>query len=345
MSSVSDPQQPMGEGHAGPSRILDLFRSNREKQPPARRDVIVVTNPSAGQDQPFLKLLNSVFKTANLTWDVRLTMQEGDGKLLAEEAVARGAKVVVAFGGDGTVVDVASGLIGTKVPLGILPGGTSNMMSRAFNIPQDLESAAALIASHYSGQAYPVYIGKANDHYFQQLIGIGTQAQMVEGADRSAKDRLGFFAYILAGLRALSNPQNARYRIELDNGQVVEEEGVTCLVAKVGNLGIPSLEQAPTTADPDAPLLDIVIVRQANLPALLSLAGTVISGNEDAQNMLHWQARRVRVSSTPQQTIQADGEMIGTTPITVEILHPPVRLIVPAGTLEKKQEMKSAKPG
>jgi diacylglycerol kinase (ATP) len=339
MSTLSEDQQPNHTERPIVDRVRDLLHITHTKGDHPHK-VIVIANPASGQDQPFLKVVNTIFRAADLIWDISLTMQPGDGHHLAKEAVAGGADIVVAFGGDGTVVEVASGLIGTQIPLGILPGGTSNMMSRAFGIPQDLESAAALIANASAHLTYPVYLGKAGEHYFQQLIGIGMEAQIVEGADRAAKDRFGFFAYILAGLRALGTPQNAHYRIELDDGQVVEEEGVTCLVAKVGNLGIPALESSPTTADADAPLMDIVVIHQADLPSLLSLAGAVVSGNENPDKLKHWQAHRVTVSSDPAQTIQADGELIGKTPISVEILHPPIQLIVPPETVNKKQELK-----
>ncbi|HEX9012027.1 MAG TPA: diacylglycerol kinase family protein, partial [Anaerolineaceae bacterium] len=258
MNSTAENSQPEMTPPSMVERLRGLWRGKTEEgEKPSQ--VLVITNPAAGQDQPFLKPVNEIFRGANLYWNVDLTMEMGDGRRLAQEAVAKGVHTVVAFGGDGTVVDVASGLVGKQVPLGILPGGTSNMMSRAFGIPQDIQAAARLIADPDAHRLYPIYIGNAGEHFFQQLVGIGMEAQMVEGADRQAKDRLGFFAYILAGLRALTSPKNARYRIEMDDGQVVEEEGVTCLIAKVGNLGIPSLEKSENTADSDSPLMDIVV--------------------------------------------------------------------------------------
>jgi diacylglycerol kinase (ATP) len=344
MSNSAEEPQTNEAGRPIADRVRNIFH-HEHARPSKPHKVVVITNPAAGQDQPFLKPVNAIFRAADLIWEISLTMEGGDGQRLAKKAVAEGADIVVAFGGDGTVVDVASGLIGTQVPLGILPGGTSNMMSRAFGIPQDIEAAATLIANLSAHKLYPVFIGKAGENYFQQLVGIGMEAQIIEGADRSAKDRLGFFAYVLAGLRALGDPQNAHYRIELDDGQVVEDDGVTCLVAKVGNLGIPSLEQSATTADSDQPLMDIVVIRQVDLPSLLSLAGTVVSGNENPEKLPHWQARRVTVTSDPVQTVQADGELIGKTPISVEVLHPPIQLIVPPETVDKKQELKTNSQG
>jgi len=313
------------------------FLQLRRRETPARRRIDVIANPASGQsDEPLLRTLNAIFKAARIDWDISITNEKGDGQRLAREAVAAGSAAVVVYGGDGTVVEVASGLIGSQVPLGILPGGTANMMSRAYGIPQELEAAASLIASPDHG-IYPAYIGQVGDEFFFQLVGIGMEARIVEGADRAAKDRLGNLAYTLAALRALTNPQNAHYRLELDGGQVIEEDGVTCLIAKMGNLGIPSLEQSPTTADPDSALMDIAILRQANLAGLLSLATTVVSGNPNPEMVPHWQAHEVVVTTDPPESVQADGELIGQTPVVVKMIQEPIQLIVPPETVQKKQ--------
>ena len=330
MGSSEDAGLPKGSKQNAFTRVVGLMNL-RHREPPPHRRVDVIANPASGQsEEPLLRTLNNVFKAAGIDWDLSITKEKGDAQRLAQEAVAAGATAVAVYGGDGTVVEAASGLVGSQVPLGILPGGTANMMSRAYGIPQDLEEAVSLIARP-DHAIYPVHLGQVGDGYFFQLVGIGMEAKIVEGADRSAKDRLGNLAYTLAALRALTNPQNAHYRLELDDGRVVEEDGVTCLIAKTGNLGIPSLEQSQKTADPDAALLDIAILRQANLAGLLSLATTVVSGNVNPEMIPHWQAREVTVHTDPPESIQADGEIIGKTPVKVKILQEPIQLIVPAG--------------
>ncbi len=319
------------------NRFAGFFhqRHKREEKP---RLIHVIANPAAGQnEQPLLKTLNSIFKSADIDWQIFVTKKTGDGQRLAREAVTAGADMVAVYGGDGTVTDVASGLVGSSIPLGVLPGGTANMMSRAYGIPQDLDSAVALIASH-DHAVYPIHIGQIDDHYFLQLVGIGMEAKIVEGADRAAKDRLGILAYTLAGLRALTDPQTARYHLSLDGNRSEEDEGVTCLVAIIGNLGIPSLENSPTTADPGSGLMDIAILRQANLGSLVSLANTVVSGNENPDVIHHWQAREVNIQVDPDEGVQADGEFLGKTPVTINVLQEPISLIVPSETVEKKQK-------
>ena len=173
---------------------------------------VVILNPAAGQDRPILKTLNNVFQTAGIDWDILLTKQARDGQWLAQKSVSLGARTIAVYGGDGTITDVASGLAGTKIPLGILPGGTTNMIATALGIPRDLSQACNLIA-----QPNPItrrlYIGQVNHYHFVQMVGIGLDARMVEGARREAKDRLGLLAYGLSALTALNNPPVTCYHM------------------------------------------------------------------------------------------------------------------------------------
>ncbi len=76
--------------------------------------IYVVINPASGQPKPVLHTLNSVFRAADVDWDVSITKESGDGQRFAKEALATGADVVAAFGGDGTVMEVASALMGSQ---------------------------------------------------------------------------------------------------------------------------------------------------------------------------------------------------------------------------------------
>jgi diacylglycerol kinase family enzyme len=106
--------------------------------------IYVVINPGSGQPKPVLHTLNSVFRAAGVDWEASVTQESGDGHRFAREALAAGADVVAAFGGDGTVMEVAGALMGEDVPVAILPGGTANVMSVELGIPNDLEAAARI---------------------------------------------------------------------------------------------------------------------------------------------------------------------------------------------------------
>ena len=88
--------------------------------------ITVILNPAAGQSSPLLKTFNRVFHEAGYAWDIRLTNQFGDGQHHARRAIQEGVDIVAVYGGDGSIMDVAAGMIGSQVPLAILPGGTGN---------------------------------------------------------------------------------------------------------------------------------------------------------------------------------------------------------------------------
>lgn len=100
-------------------RLRRMFAQTRRK----RKWIMAVINPDAGQFGPDLKLMNRIIHAAGLDWEVEVTNAFGDGGRLAARAVSAGASLVAACGGDGTVMDVASGLLGSEVPLAILPSG------------------------------------------------------------------------------------------------------------------------------------------------------------------------------------------------------------------------------
>ncbi len=287
--------------------------------------VHVIINPAAGQDRPILGKLNHIFQPAGVDWDVFITKKVGDGRRLAQQAVAAGADVVAAHGGDGTVSEVANGLIGSDIPLAIIPGGTANVLSLELGISSDPGEAAALICGNSTTRM--VDVGQVGQTYFVQRAGIGLEAQIVVGADRDSKLRLGWLAYALSALQALSEPPSERYLLTLD-GQQIETQGLACFIANAGNLGLPGFTLAPTIDMSDG-LLDVVVIQQADLASLVSLAVSFIGGSTELDTIQHWQVRQVTIEAEPTQVVQSDGEIIGQTPLTAQILPQALRIIVP----------------
>ena len=114
------------------------------------KHIHIVVNPASGKNEPILNTVNDAFQPAAVSWNVSVTNAYGDAAKQAREAAASGADIVVAYGGDGTVMEVVNGLMGTGVPLGILPGGTGNVLSNELYIPQTLADAAAVIVDEGS---------------------------------------------------------------------------------------------------------------------------------------------------------------------------------------------------
>lgn len=307
--------------------------------PPIKR-VQVIINPAAGQNTPVLSTINDVFQPLKIDWDVSITKQAGDARAQAQAAVQNGVDVVAAYGGDGTIMEVASGLLGSDVPLAILPGGTGNVISIDLGIPADL-GAACLLAVGEKSRIATIDCGQLNDRIFLLRLSVGLEAEMVETTSREAKDRYGIFAYLWSAVQNLRQPAVAHFKLTLD-GQEIETDGITCIVANSGNLGLTGINLLPTVKIDDG-LLDVIVVQQASLTALFEILGSVLGIREtqvlDAsaetvdrqlQQALHtWQAREITIITTPSRPIQADGEIIGEGIVQCKVLPHALKVLVP----------------
>jgi YegS/Rv2252/BmrU family lipid kinase len=303
--------------------IVDLERL-REQGTRYRR-LHVIINPASGQGRPILNTLNTIFEAVGVEWDVSITHRSGDARRQAGQAAASGVDAVAAYGGDGTVMEVAAGLAGTGIPLAIFPGGTANVLAMELGIPWNLIRAAALVCGE-ANNLRTVDMGRAGDRAFFHL-GIGLQAEMVKGAPRELKDRIGTLAYVGSALRELRNPTPSRYRLTLD-GQQVEMDGVVCTVTNFGSVGLRGVSLG-SAIDLSDGLLDVIVVRSADLEFFLSMAGGLIAGANLTDALPHWQAREIAVQADPPQTVSLDGEIIEPTPVSAHIMPKAVRIIVP----------------
>lgn len=290
------------------------------------KKIQIIVNPGAGRSKPILQTINSVLQDTDISWDISITQKPGDGKAFATEAVERGADLVAVYGGDGTVMEAANGLIENQVPLAILPGGTANVMAIELGIPRDLREACTLLAGPVQ-RLRQVDVGKIEENYFILRVGIGLEATMIAGADQELKYKVGTLAYVLSGLQALRDPQVAHYNLVLDENEV-EAEGVTCFIANSGNVGLPHLTFSPHIEVDDG-LLDVLIIQQADINTLMEIATGVVSGEENIKGIRHWQAHNISVSSEPAQIVQVDGEILYETPVQIQVLPGAIQIVVP----------------
>lgn len=291
------------------------------------KQVHVVINPAAGQDEAILNTLNDVFAQAGIKWSVSVTQAYGDAERQAREAIDRGADVIAAYGGDGTVMEVANGLIGSDIPLAILPGGTGNVLSTELGIPGDLAGAAHLITDE-NNQIRQIDMGQCNDHKFLLRAAMGFDAQRINLTSRELRDQYGKLAYFIAALKAVPESRTVRYRFTLD-GEDIETEGFTCLIANAGSLGLPGLSLAPDISISDG-LLDIFCLRNLDLASLSALARSVADQPLNPEHLGHWQVKEAAIVSDPPQPVVGDGEDWGETPVTIKVLPGAIRVVVPA---------------
>jgi YegS/Rv2252/BmrU family lipid kinase len=274
-----------------------------------KRKVHVVINPASGREKPILHILNRVFKQADVEWDISLTKARGDAERFAREAAAAGADVVAAYGGDGTVMEVAQGVLGSPVPLAIFPGGSANLMAVELGIPKGLEKATQ-IAGDPESPTRQVDVCLLGEKTFLLRVGMGFSARKVEDADRDLKDRYGVMAYSIASVKALKDSKPVHFLLKLDD-EPVEADGISCQIDNAGNMGIRGVKLSKDILVDDG-LMDVLIVG-------------LHRGERVVQ---HWQARQIEIEADPPQPVQVDGEMTGNTPVSAGIMPGALKVLV-----------------
>lgn len=170
------------------------------------------------------------------------TTQDDPGQEQTRTAVAEGADIVIAQGGDGTVRACAAALADGAVPLGLLPAGTGNLLARNLGIPRDLDGAAATLAA---GSRRDVDIVELDGEPYVVMGGSGFDAQLFADTSDSLKDSIGWGAYVVSGLRTLSRARAQDVILEI-NGHQIRRRAVGVVVGNVGTLtgGIELLPEA-----------------------------------------------------------------------------------------------------
>jgi diacylglycerol kinase family enzyme len=157
---------------------------------------------------------------------------------------------------------------------------------------------------------------------------MGFPARKVEYADRKLKDRFGLMAYSLAALKAIKAKNEANYHLMID-GKSFDIRTLACEVYNAGNMGVAGTSPVPGISVEDG-LLDLVVLRENVSRTLLTRdIEHAVRPGEDLFD--HWRGRQIRIESDPLQPVHMDGEMVGSTPVMIDILPKAIRVISPNG--------------
>lgn len=269
----------------------------------------IIINPASGREDSILPIINASMKEAGITWGASITHKAGDAITYAKDAVKDGIDALAVYGGDGTLTEAITGLIGSEVPLVILPGGSANVLAKELGIPTDLKKACWLL-SQYPLKLKTIDVGTFDKRYFVVGISFGFGADLVKGADRATKNMIGIFSYFLSAAAALNKTKKAVYDLTID-GQDHKIQGLTCFVANTGNLGFSQIS-LDRHIDMSDGFLDVVVLKKVNL-SLIKLVTVSLLKRERPHNLelvKHWQGKNISISSRPKQTVQCDGEII-----------------------------------
>ncbi|MFD0990861.1 diacylglycerol/lipid kinase family protein [Mariniflexile jejuense] len=151
-----------------------------------------------GNNNLDLKLINKYFDKSDYHVVIKPTFYKKHAIKLTQASITEEADIVVACGGDGTINEVASCLVSTSIPLGIIPLGSGNGLTSNLNIPKNIESALEIIKNNTIKK---IDVGLLNQHYFFSNSGIGFDAQVIKHYEASRKRTLS--SYIKATIKSL----------------------------------------------------------------------------------------------------------------------------------------------
>ncbi|MFD2673493.1 diacylglycerol/lipid kinase family protein [Marinicrinis sediminis] len=243
------------------------------------------------------------------------TKEPGDTERICREE-GEMADVVFVLGGDGTVHEAVNGCADLDSPpvLGILPGGTCNDFSRALGIPQPLDKAAAAMASR---KVDLIDIGRMNDRWFSNFMGIGLIAEVSENQDAKLKQSMGRLSYYVSTFKTLSQARPFHYQLETDQGRQ-EGEAVMILAANGFSLGAVQIP-SPSISLEDG-LLDLFIVREAGLSSIrhwFTQGASLL--DESQEDIVYLQTSEFTLQTEHGMAIDMDGEMYRFTPADVSV--------------------------
>ena len=288
--------------------------------------VLLITNPAARRGRLLEQRARDALLAAGVEFDVVVTSHQGHAAMVAVER-ARDFAAVFTLGGDGTAMEVIGALAGTGTPVGVLPGGTGNLVARALRTPRRIELAVRALLH---GDVAAVDLGyiPESKRRFAFSSGVGVDARMIDETNPATKRRFGIGAYIHTGVRVGLSRRPFRVRVDVD-GVAVEREATSLMVANFGTVLDRLFVLGPGIVQDDG-RLDLCVFSPRHAPDVVRIAWRLFRRDFGSDDTLFYRSgREFRIECDPPQLYQADGELLGTTPYSVRVEPLAARLLVP----------------
>ena len=298
--------------------------------------VQLIHNPVAGTRNVTDDLAKAIAFLESQDWQVqvRRTLGSGDATTFAREAVAEHCEMVVAVGGDGTLGEVATGLVGSECVLGVLPVGTGNVWAHMVGLPvwSPMNRGALLDAARIlvEGESKLIDLGRAGDRYFVLWSGVGFDAQVAHGVEphREMRRSLGNITYLVAGLAAGLSMRGVRITVIMD-GRAIRQRALLVLVSNAQLYGH-SWRLAPQ-AQLDDGMLDVYIFKGVNVLDLLRHLLRILVGEHMRDTKVEvFRARKVEIRGERSLPLHLDGDPAGYTPVVIRVVPKVLRVVVPS---------------
>ncbi len=291
--------------------------------------LLLVINPVAGLNMPLKveEIVRRSLARRGVEATVETAVTEGPDHALR---IARERRddfdVVAAVGGDGTVREVAGGLMGGNTPLAILPNGTANVLAADLGIPLRLAWAADLIAP--DARTVPLDMGEMNGRPFALNVGVGYAARLINATPTFWKRRVGFVAYLPAAVRAAFARDVARTTVTVD-GETITGPVQMVVIANSGGIGGWAVQIAPNVRPNDGKLVVAIFAPRSPVGMLASFMQIVLRRYDAIADATYREGREITLTCDPPLPVEMDGDPAGMTPCAVHFFPAALPVIVP----------------
>ena len=280
------------------------------------KKAMVIINPTSGGEQAlnYKEKIENKAKEYFEIVETRITEKALDATHFAEEAAKEKYEAVIVFGGDGTVNEVISGIAEKEyIPkLGIIPGGTGNLITKLVQIDQDIDKAIESLDFNLTNK---IDIGKANDHYFGYIFSVGSLPEAIHNVEIEDKTKFGMFAYAINTVKSVIRDEVFNIKVETENGNY--EGDASQVLVLLSNY----FSDKKIFDENKVGYANILILKDASIFSKLSLIPDLLKGDVVENDSIEYiKAKTIKFSSDIEIESDIDGDQSDDLPVEIKVL-------------------------
>ena len=280
------------------------------------KKAMVIINPTSGGEQAlnYKEKIENKAKEYFEVVETRITEKALDATHFAEEAAKEKYEAVIVFGGDGTVNEVISGIAEKEyIPkLGIIPGGTGNLITKLVQIDQDIDKAIEGLDFNLINK---IDIGKANDHYFGYIFSVGSLPEAIHNVEIEDKTKFGMFAYAINTVKSVIRDEVFNIKVETENGNY--EGDASQVLVLLSNY----FSDKKIFDENKVGYANILILKDASIFSKLSLIPDLLKGDVVENDSIEYiKAKSIKISSDIEIESDIDGDQSDDLPVEIKVL-------------------------
>ena len=277
---------------------------------------MVIINPTSGGEQAlnYKEKIENKAKEYFEVVETRITEKALDATHFAEVAAKEKYEAVIVFGGDGTVNEVVSGIAEKEyIPkLGIIPGGTGNLITKLVQIDQDIDKAIESLDFNLTNK---IDIGKANDHYFGYIFSVGSLPEAIHNVEIEDKTKFGMFAYAINTVKSVIRDEVFNIKVETENGNY--EGDASQVLVLLSNY----FSDKKIFDENKVGYANILILKDASIFSKLSLIPDLLKGDVVENDSIEYiKAKTIKISSDIEIESDIDGDQSDDLPVEIKVL-------------------------